>query len=158
MTLLESSSGRHRDISSVTLPLLYFSLFELVVWGRQGDWFYWDVWHYMLINFSLRSFHLDWSPYYPALKQNKTLKLFQGSFSFHFCWRWSRAHSWFPERVPQDGDNVTVENGHSLLLDTNTSILSFLHVKGLWSVETGGGITGYNSTTLGEQDGGEHFG
>ncbi|XP_044927182.1 fibrocystin isoform X1 [Mustela putorius furo] len=54
----------------------------------------------------------------------------QGSFSFHFCWRWSRAHSWFPERVPQDGDNVTVENGHSLLLDTNTSILSLLHVKG----------------------------
>ncbi|XP_059034219.1 fibrocystin isoform X8 [Mustela lutreola] len=54
----------------------------------------------------------------------------QGSFSFHFCRRWSRAHSWFPERVPQDGDNVTVENGHSLLLDTNTSILSLLHVKG----------------------------
>ncbi|XP_044243103.2 fibrocystin isoform X2 [Ursus arctos] len=47
-----------------------------------------------------------------------------------FCRRWSRAHSWFPERVPQDGDNVTVENGQSLLLDTNTSVLSLLHVKG----------------------------
>uniref|UniRef100_A0A452TCK8 PKHD1 ciliary IPT domain containing fibrocystin/polyductin n=1 Tax=Ursus maritimus TaxID=29073 RepID=A0A452TCK8_URSMA len=54
----------------------------------------------------------------------------QGNFSFQFCRRWSRAHSWFPERVPQDGDNVTVENGQSLLLDTNTSVLSLLHVKG----------------------------
>ncbi|XP_045658178.1 fibrocystin isoform X2 [Ursus americanus] len=54
----------------------------------------------------------------------------QGNFSFQFCRRWSRAHSWFPERVPQDGDNVTVENGQSLLLDTNTSVLSSLHVKG----------------------------
>ncbi|XP_053078676.1 fibrocystin isoform X8 [Acinonyx jubatus] len=54
----------------------------------------------------------------------------QGNFSFQFCLRWSRAYSWFPERVPQDGDNVTVENGQLLLLDTNTSILSFLHVKG----------------------------
>ncbi|XP_070370876.1 fibrocystin isoform X2 [Equus asinus] len=47
-----------------------------------------------------------------------------------FCRRWSRAHSWFPERVPQDGDNVTVEKGQLLLLDTNTSILNLLHVKG----------------------------
>ncbi|XP_048075544.1 fibrocystin isoform X3 [Ursus arctos] len=54
----------------------------------------------------------------------------QSNFSFQFCRRWSRAHSWFPERVPQDGDNVTVENGQSLLLDTNTSVLSLLHVKG----------------------------
>ncbi|XP_029801305.1 fibrocystin [Suricata suricatta] len=54
----------------------------------------------------------------------------QGNFSFQFCQRWSRAHSWFPERVPQDGDNVTVEHGQLLLLDTNTSILNFLHIKG----------------------------
>ncbi|KAM9666760.1 fibrocystin [Trichechus inunguis] len=54
----------------------------------------------------------------------------QANFSFHFCQRWSRAHSWFPERVPQDGDSVTVESGQLLLLDTNTSILNFLHVKG----------------------------
>ncbi|XP_054425451.1 fibrocystin [Pteronotus mesoamericanus] len=54
----------------------------------------------------------------------------QGNVSFHFCQRWSRAHSWFPERVPQDGDNVTVEKGQLLLLDTNTSILNFVHVKG----------------------------
>uniref|UniRef100_A0A2K6GL63 Fibrocystin n=1 Tax=Propithecus coquereli TaxID=379532 RepID=A0A2K6GL63_PROCO len=54
----------------------------------------------------------------------------QGNFSFQFCRRWSRVHSWFPERVPQDGDNVTVQSGQLLLLDTNTSILNFLHVKG----------------------------
>ncbi|XP_070274536.1 fibrocystin [Myotis yumanensis] len=54
----------------------------------------------------------------------------QANVSFHFCRRWSRAYSWFPERAPQDGDNVTVENGQLLLLDTNTSILNFLHVKG----------------------------
>ncbi|XP_008823437.1 fibrocystin [Nannospalax galili] len=54
----------------------------------------------------------------------------QEKFSFQFCRRWSRAHSWFPERLPQDGDNVTVENGHVLLLDVNTSILNLLHIKG----------------------------
>ncbi|XP_059794508.1 fibrocystin isoform X18 [Balaenoptera ricei] len=54
----------------------------------------------------------------------------QGNFPFQFCRRWSRAHSWFPERLPQEGDNVTVEKGQLLLLDTNTSILNFLHVKG----------------------------
>ncbi|KAM6185543.1 LOW QUALITY PROTEIN: fibrocystin [Rhynchocyon petersi] len=54
----------------------------------------------------------------------------QGNFSFGFCWRWSRAHGWFPEGLPRDGDNVTVERGQMLLLDTNTNILGFLHLKG----------------------------
>ncbi|XP_073938075.1 fibrocystin isoform X2 [Castor canadensis] len=54
----------------------------------------------------------------------------QVNISLQFCRRWSRRHSWFPERVPQDGDNVTVENGQMLLLDTNTSILNLLHIKG----------------------------
>ncbi|KAI4531107.1 hypothetical protein MG293_018965 [Ovis ammon polii] len=54
----------------------------------------------------------------------------EGNFIFQFCGRWSRAHSWFPKRPPQEGDNVTVEKGQLLLLDTNTSILNFLHVKG----------------------------
>ncbi|KAI5941136.1 Fibrocystin [Manis javanica] len=54
----------------------------------------------------------------------------QGGLPVRFCWRWSRAHSWFPGRVPQDGDNVTVERGQWLLLDANTSILNLLHVKG----------------------------
>ncbi|XP_063089186.1 fibrocystin isoform X2 [Cavia porcellus] len=54
----------------------------------------------------------------------------QGKFSLQFCLRWSKTHSWFPGRRPQDGDNVTVEQGQQLLLDTNTSILNLLHVKG----------------------------
>ncbi|XP_075410184.1 fibrocystin [Tenrec ecaudatus] len=54
----------------------------------------------------------------------------QGNFALQFCQRWSRAHSWFPEGVPQDGDNVTVESGRWLLLDTNTSLLNRLHIKG----------------------------
>uniref|UniRef100_A0A8C3WBQ6 PKHD1 ciliary IPT domain containing fibrocystin/polyductin n=1 Tax=Catagonus wagneri TaxID=51154 RepID=A0A8C3WBQ6_9CETA len=54
----------------------------------------------------------------------------QGNFAFQFCRRWSRAHSWFSGRPPQEGDNVTVEKDQLLLLDANTSILNFLHVKG----------------------------
>ncbi|XP_032319137.1 fibrocystin isoform X2 [Camelus ferus] len=54
----------------------------------------------------------------------------QGNFSLHFCGRWSRAHSWLAGRRPQEGDNVTVEKGQVLLLDTNTSVLNLLHVKG----------------------------
>ncbi|XP_038199739.1 fibrocystin [Arvicola amphibius] len=54
----------------------------------------------------------------------------QGNFSFRFCRRWSRPHSWFPHRVPQDGDSVTVETGQLLLLDANTSLLNLLHLRG----------------------------
>ncbi|XP_029395138.1 fibrocystin isoform X13 [Mus pahari] len=54
----------------------------------------------------------------------------QGNFSFQFCRRWSRPHSWFSQRVPHDGDSVTVETGHLLLLDANTSFLNALHIKG----------------------------
>ncbi|XP_031222830.1 fibrocystin [Mastomys coucha] len=54
----------------------------------------------------------------------------QGNFSFQFCRRWSRPHSWFPQRVPHDGDSVTVETSHLLLLDVNTSFLNSLHIKG----------------------------
>ncbi|XP_028622467.1 fibrocystin [Grammomys surdaster] len=54
----------------------------------------------------------------------------QGNFSFQFCRWWSRPHSWFPQRVPHDGDNVTVETSHLLLLDVNTSFLNSLHIKG----------------------------
>ncbi|XP_076414005.1 fibrocystin isoform X2 [Peromyscus maniculatus bairdii] len=54
----------------------------------------------------------------------------QGNFSFQFCRRWSRPHSWFPQRVPHDGDNVTVETSQLLLLDVNTSLLNALHIKG----------------------------
>ncbi|KAL1771938.1 fibrocystin isoform X1 [Sigmodon hispidus] len=54
----------------------------------------------------------------------------QDNFPFRFCRRWSRPHSWFSQRVPHDGDNVTVETGQMLLLDVNTSLLNSLHIKG----------------------------
>ncbi|XP_038628903.1 fibrocystin [Tachyglossus aculeatus] len=54
----------------------------------------------------------------------------QGSFPLQFCHGWSWDHSWLPAGRPRDDDNVTVESGHSLLLDTSTAILASLHVKG----------------------------
>ncbi|XP_067840890.1 fibrocystin-like [Heptranchias perlo] len=54
----------------------------------------------------------------------------QSNFSIRFCGYWSQNSSWLMGYPPQDGDNVTVENGQTLLLDTNTSVLYFLHVKG----------------------------
>ncbi|KAM4834528.1 fibrocystin [Thomomys bottae] len=54
----------------------------------------------------------------------------QEGSAFQFCRRWSRAHSWFSATTPQDGDNVTVEKGQWFLLDTNTSLLNLLHIKG----------------------------
>nr|KAF6507232.1 PKHD1 ciliary IPT domain containing fibrocystin/polyductin [Rousettus aegyptiacus] len=79
----------------------------------------------------------------------------QGNFSFQFCQRWSRAHSWFPERVPQDGDNVTVENGQLLLLDTNTSVLNFLHVKGGKLIFMDSGPIALRAHSILVSDGGE---
>ncbi|XP_067882121.1 fibrocystin-like isoform X3 [Heterodontus francisci] len=54
----------------------------------------------------------------------------QNNFSVRFCGYWSQNSSWLMGYPPQDGDNVTVGNGQTLLLDTNTSVLYFLHVKG----------------------------
>ncbi|XP_006882176.1 PREDICTED: fibrocystin-like [Elephantulus edwardii] len=79
----------------------------------------------------------------------------QGNFSFQFCWRWSRAHSWFPDGVPQDGDNVTVESGQLLLLDTNTSILNFLHIKGGKLLFRGPGPIELKAHSILVSDGGE---
>ncbi|KAM6459801.1 fibrocystin isoform 3-T3 [Liasis olivaceus] len=54
----------------------------------------------------------------------------QNTFQIQFCGRWSKNVTWLNGHPPQDGDTVTVERGHILLLDTNTSILNMLHVKG----------------------------
>ncbi|XP_074093277.1 fibrocystin isoform X3 [Macrotis lagotis] len=63
----------------------------------------------------------------------------QDNFHLQICRRWSRAHSWFPQGRPQDGDNVTVESGQTLLLDITTSVLSMLHIKGGKLIFTGPG-------------------
>ncbi|KAM5324481.1 fibrocystin isoform 3-T3 [Glossophaga mutica] len=79
----------------------------------------------------------------------------QGNVSFHFCQRWSRAHSWFPGRAPRDGDNVTVEKGQLLLLDTRTSILNFLHIKGGKLVFMNPGTIELRAHSILVSDGGE---
>uniref|UniRef100_A0A674ISS1 PKHD1 ciliary IPT domain containing fibrocystin/polyductin n=1 Tax=Terrapene triunguis TaxID=2587831 RepID=A0A674ISS1_9SAUR len=67
---------------------------------------------------------------------NKTEKthypyfLFQRHLPLQFCGRWSKNSSWLDGHLPQDGANVTVERGQTLLLDTTTGILNLLHVKG----------------------------
>uniref|UniRef100_A0A8C5MPS6 PKHD1 ciliary IPT domain containing fibrocystin/polyductin n=1 Tax=Leptobrachium leishanense TaxID=445787 RepID=A0A8C5MPS6_9ANUR len=47
-----------------------------------------------------------------------------------FCSLWSKNSTWPFGSPPLDGDNVTVEFGRTLLLDTDTSVLNLLHVKG----------------------------
>lgn len=99
-------------------------LFGLVVQGKEGD------------KFLLRHLTFSIASLATQYKKQAKLSLFQGNFSFQFCRRWSRPHSWFPQRVPHDGDNVTVETSQLLLLDVNTSLLNSLHIKGLWSLNS----------------------
>ncbi|XP_069461856.1 fibrocystin isoform X2 [Ambystoma mexicanum] len=54
----------------------------------------------------------------------------KGNISLRFCGRWSERSSWPSGRPPQDGDNVTVERGQTLLLDASTAVLNRLHLKG----------------------------
>nr|XP_033792615.1 fibrocystin isoform X9 [Geotrypetes seraphini] len=54
----------------------------------------------------------------------------QTDLLLQFCALWSRNSSWLSGHPPQDGDNVTVEQGQTLLLDSSTCILNLLHVKG----------------------------
>ncbi|XP_061478294.1 fibrocystin-like isoform X2 [Rhineura floridana] len=55
----------------------------------------------------------------------------QSTFPLKFCGHWSKTIRWLHGHPPQDGDNVTVERGQTLILDTSTSILNLLPVKGL---------------------------
>ncbi|XP_068136131.1 fibrocystin isoform X2 [Hyperolius riggenbachi] len=54
----------------------------------------------------------------------------QSDLPYYFCSLWSRNSSWPSGHPPLDGDNVTVERGRTLLLDTSTSRLNLLHIKG----------------------------
>ncbi|XP_030054595.1 fibrocystin [Microcaecilia unicolor] len=54
----------------------------------------------------------------------------QDDLLLQFCALWSQNSSWLSGHPPQDGDNVTVERGQTLLLDSSTRILNFLHLKG----------------------------
>ncbi|KAE8605431.1 hypothetical protein XENTR_v10015132 [Xenopus tropicalis] len=54
----------------------------------------------------------------------------QGQVPLYFCSLWSKNSTWPSGQPPLDGDNVTVERGLMLLLDTNTSLLNLLHIQG----------------------------
>uniref|UniRef100_A0A5S6LCS8 Serine/arginine-rich-splicing factor 1 n=3 Tax=Xenopus tropicalis TaxID=8364 RepID=A0A5S6LCS8_XENTR len=54
----------------------------------------------------------------------------QGQVPLYFCSLWSKNSTWPSGQPPLDGDNVTVERGRMLLLDTNTSLLNLLHIQG----------------------------
>ncbi|XP_026538321.1 fibrocystin [Notechis scutatus] len=79
----------------------------------------------------------------------------QNTFQIQFCGQWSKNLTWFNGHPPQDGDNVIVERGHILLLDTNTSILNMLHVKGGKLVFIGPGPLELHAHSILVSDGGE---
>ncbi|XP_019376481.1 PREDICTED: fibrocystin isoform X5 [Gavialis gangeticus] len=72
-----------------------------------------------------------------------------------FCGPWSKSSSWLEGHPPQDGDNVTVERGQTLLLDTITGILNLLHVKGGKLLFGGPGPVGLHAHYILVSDGGK---
>ncbi|KAK2511732.1 hypothetical protein Q9233_016736 [Columba guinea] len=50
--------------------------------------------------------------------------------ALQFCGRWDEDSSWPAGHQPRDGDNVTIEEGRTLLLGTSTTTLNLLHLKG----------------------------
>ncbi|KAM3851012.1 fibrocystin [Vipera latastei] len=79
----------------------------------------------------------------------------QNTLQIQFCGRWSKNVTWLNGHPPQDGDNVIVERGHILLLDTNTSILNMLHVKGGKLAFIGPGPLELHAHSILVSDGGE---
>ncbi|XP_060112738.1 fibrocystin [Heteronotia binoei] len=79
----------------------------------------------------------------------------QSASPLRLCGHWSKPWSWLSGKVPRDGDNVTVERGQTMLLDTRTSILSVLHVKGGKLVFVGPGPVELHAHYILLSDGGE---
>uniref|UniRef100_A0A8C3TE47 PKHD1 ciliary IPT domain containing fibrocystin/polyductin n=1 Tax=Chelydra serpentina TaxID=8475 RepID=A0A8C3TE47_CHESE len=79
----------------------------------------------------------------------------QRHFPLQFCGRWSKNSSWLDGHLPQDGANVTVERGQTLLLDTTTAILNLLHVKGGKLLLAGPGPIEIHAHYILVSDGGE---
>ncbi|XP_054826531.1 fibrocystin [Eublepharis macularius] len=79
----------------------------------------------------------------------------QSANPFRFCGYWSKDWSWLDGHQPHDGDNVTVERGQTLLLDTSTSVLNILHVKGGKLVFVGPGPVELHAHYILVSDGGE---
>ncbi|XP_053316454.1 fibrocystin [Spea bombifrons] len=64
------------------------------------------------------------------IRKNRGQNTQGGIIGLCFCSLWSENSSWPSGHPPLDGDKVTVDTGHTLLLDTKTSLLTLLHVKG----------------------------
>ncbi|XP_023780003.1 fibrocystin [Cyanistes caeruleus] len=75
--------------------------------------------------------------------------------ALQLCGRWDEDSSWPAGHQPRDGDNVTIEEGRTLLLGTTTSILNLLQVKGGKLLFTGPGPVELHAHYILVSDGGE---
>ncbi|XP_058691005.1 fibrocystin isoform X2 [Poecile atricapillus] len=75
--------------------------------------------------------------------------------ALQFCGRWDEDSSWPAGHQPRDGDNVTIEEGRTLLLGTTTSILNLLQLKGGKLLFTGPGPVELHAHYILVSDGGE---
>ncbi|XP_069830385.1 fibrocystin [Dendropsophus ebraccatus] len=90
-----------------------------------------------------------------AIRKN-WLQNTQGSdISISFCSLWRKNSSWPSGSPPLDGDNVTVERGRTLLLDSGTSLLNLLHIKGGKLIFIGSGFVHLRAHYILISDGGE---
>uniref|UniRef100_A0A8C5X3L5 PKHD1 ciliary IPT domain containing fibrocystin/polyductin n=1 Tax=Malurus cyaneus samueli TaxID=2593467 RepID=A0A8C5X3L5_9PASS len=75
--------------------------------------------------------------------------------SLQLCGRWDEDSSWPAGHQPRDGDNVTIEEGRTVLLGSTTSILNLLHLKGGKLLFTGPGPVELHAHYILVSDGGE---
>uniref|UniRef100_A0A8C2SRX6 PKHD1 ciliary IPT domain containing fibrocystin/polyductin n=1 Tax=Coturnix japonica TaxID=93934 RepID=A0A8C2SRX6_COTJA len=75
--------------------------------------------------------------------------------ALQLCCRWAEASSWPYGRLPQDGANVTVEAGRTMLLGAATAVLHLLHIRGGKLIFTGPGPVELHAHYILITDGGE---
>ncbi|XP_074717461.1 fibrocystin [Strix uralensis] len=75
--------------------------------------------------------------------------------ALQFCGQWDEDSSWPAGHQPRDGDNVTIEEGRTLLLGTTTTNLNLLHLKGGKLLFTGPGPVELHAHYILISDGGE---
>ncbi|XP_009693892.1 PREDICTED: fibrocystin, partial [Cariama cristata] len=75
--------------------------------------------------------------------------------ALQFCGHWEEDSSWPAGHQPRDGDNVTIEEGRTLLLGTTTTNLNLLHLKGGKLLFTGPGPVELHAHYILVSDGGE---
>ncbi|NXE82096.1 PKHD1 protein, partial [Cochlearius cochlearius] len=75
--------------------------------------------------------------------------------ALQFCGRWDEDSSWPAGHQPRGGDNVTIEEGRTLLLGTTTTNLNLLHLRGGKLLFTGPGPVELHAHYILISDGGE---